>query len=215
MSHFSAPEWFDFVRDPAASEQSASMRRHLEDGCAECQELSDTWREVLEIARREGSYRPPEEAVKNAKVAFSSETNWKWLPRVAQLAQLLFDSMLQPLPAEVRGAAASSRQFLQEAKPFLIDLRVECEPVGNVVHLIGQVVNSREPNKDVAEVDVFLLKGENLATKTSANPLGEFDLDFRREEDLQLFVDIRGQKVIEIPLPPSLLDCHETAGKIK
>jgi hypothetical protein len=162
------------------------------------------WREVFEISRRELNYHPPADAVRSVEAMFVPEQRWKWLPQMAQAAQLLFDSIREPAPAAVRGSAASSRQFLQEARPFLIDLRIECDPARKSLRLMGQVVNSKEPNTSVADVEVFLLKGEHLAARTMANISGEFDLEFMDEEGLQLFIDIRGQKVIEIRLPASL-----------
>ncbi len=204
MSHFSAGQWFEFARDTALSEQKAVMQRHLEDGCQECRNLSGIWSEVLEINRRESDYHPPAGAVRSAKAMFVPERSWKWFPEIAVAARLIFDSIREATPTAVRGSMTSSRQTLQEAMPFVIDLRVECEPARKRVHLIGQVLNSKEPNKNVANVDVFLLKGEHLAAKTAANTSGEFDLEFQDEEDLKLFIDIRGQKVIEIRLPTSL-----------
>ncbi len=48
---------------------------------------------------------------------------------------------------------------------------------------------------------MVLLSGERLVKKTSANAAGEFDLDFVPEENLQLFVNIRGKRAIAIVLP--------------
>jgi len=203
MGHFSAAQWFEFARDTAPSEVKALMQRHLENGCDGCQKVSRMWSEVLEISHRELNYNPPPSAIRAAEAAFVPREGWDWLPQIAELARLIFDSINNPHPAAVRGGMTSSRQFLQEAKPFMIDLRVECEPARKRVRLIGQVLNSTEPNKHVANVEVFLLNGEHLAARTKANPSGEFDLEFEEKEGLQLFIDIRGQKVIEIRLPVS------------
>jgi hypothetical protein len=212
MVHFSTAQWFEFAHGTPPPEQEAAMRRHLEEGCDACQKLSAMWKEVLELSGRESGYQPPSGAVRSVKAMFVPERRWKWLPEIAEWAQLLFDSIREPSLAAVRGSQASSRQFLQEARPFVIDLRMECEPARKKVHLIGQVVNSKEPNKNVADVEVFLLKGEHLAARTMANISGEFDLEFVDEEDLQLFIDIRGQKVIEIRLPAAPGKNHESAG---
>jgi hypothetical protein len=208
MIHYSATQWFDFERETVSLEMKALMQRHLEEDCEECRKLAAMWREVLEIGRRELNYWPPESAVLAAKAALGTDNTWKWLPKVAQVARLIFDSLHQPLPAAVRGSAATSRQLLQEATPFVIDLRVECEPRRKWMHIIGQVLNSKEPNKAVTDVEVFLLHGENLAAKTKANSSGEFDLQFKIEDGLQLFIDIRGHKVVEIRLPTSQSDCQ-------
>ncbi len=215
MRHFSAAEWLELARDSTLLEQRSLMERHLADGCDKCRKLSAMWSEVVEISRREPSYTPPMDAVHSAKAAFVSERSWKWLPKIAQVAQLIFDSFRQPAPAAMRGAAATCRQLLQEAKPFVIDLRVEYEPARKIVRLTGQVLNSNEPDKEVSDVEAFLLKGEDLLSRTRANASGEFDLDFQEQEDLHLFIDIRGRKVIEIQLPTSLAEPSGMVGETK
>jgi hypothetical protein len=204
MSHFSAAQWFEFAGHMLSSEQRVLMQRHLEEGCDECRNLSVLWSEVLDISRRESSYRAQETAVESAKAIFVPEESWKWFRQIAQVAELILDSIRQPTPAAIRGSTASSRQVLHKATPFMVDLRVEYDPARKWLRLIGQVLNSAEPAKNVLDVDVFLLKGDHLATRTTANASGEFALEFQDEEGLQLFIDIRGQKVIEIRLPTSL-----------
>jgi hypothetical protein len=130
---------------------------------------------------------------------------------------LIFDSSQAPTAAAMRGSTVSDRQFLQEAKPYLVDVRLECESARNEsarkwVHLTGQVLDSEQPDRNVADVEVFLLKGEHLAAKTKANASGEFSLEFKDEEDLQLFVDIRGKQIIEIQLPTSRMNGHSRAA---
>jgi hypothetical protein len=161
------------------------------------------WREVINIGRRELNYRPPMDAVRSAKAAFVSTERWKWLPRMAQVARLIFDSSQAAAPAMVRGSTASDRQVLQKSKPYLVDVRVERESARKRVHLTGQVLNSEEPDKNVVDAEIFLLKEEHLAARTKANTFGEFSLEFNDEEGLQLFVDIPGKQVIEIRLPTS------------
>ncbi len=187
---------------PPAAERPL-MQRHLEDGCDECRKLAALWREVLEIAARESRYHLPAGVVRSAKAAFAPRGRWRWLTEIAEAAETIFDSMLEPIPAAVRGSAAPARQFLQEAKPFVVDLRVEFESTRKRVRLVGQVLSSTEPQKIVSDVEVFLLRGEQLAATSKANDSGEFELEFEAEENLQLFVDIRGRKVIEVRLPVS------------
>ena len=203
MIHFSSEQWFEFGRNAELAEERLPMQQHLEDGCDDCRRLAAMWREVLEIAARESRYHLPAGVVTSAKAAFAPRKNWRWLTEIAQAAETIFDSMLDPIPAAVRGAAAPARQFLQEAKPFVVDLRVEFEPTRRWVRLVGQVLSSTEPQRIVSDVEAFLLRGEQLAANTIANSSGEFELEFEAEENLQLFVDIRGRKVIEVRLPVS------------
>ncbi|MBV9303720.1 MAG: hypothetical protein JOY62_05420 [Acidobacteriaceae bacterium] len=201
MTHFSAELWFDFARGIASPEQNVLMHHHLEGQCGKCSTELDMWNRVLEVARREGEYSPPASAVRIAKAAYASADRWTWLPRIARMARLIFDSARQPGAAPVRGSMPHTRQFLHRAEPFVIDLRVESEPARKHVWLTGQVLNSKRPGTNVEGVDVILLSEERFIAKTLANPSGEFELEFGDERGLQLFINIHGQRAIGITLP--------------
>ena len=127
---------------------------------------------------------------------------------VAQLAHLLFDSSRTPALAGVRSSTQSSRQIMVEAEPFVIDLQFESDSARQRISLTGQIFNSRKLQTAIDGADVVLLSVDNLVRKTKTNELGEFCLDFSREENLRLFVNIRGKRAIGIVLPD--LDSSET-----
>jgi hypothetical protein len=208
MVHFTAEQWFEFASDTEPTGQNLLMQQHLEQGCDSCRKLLAMWREVLEIGAREARYQPPAGMLRSVEAMYVPKVRWRWFPQVAEAAHIIFDSLLDPVPAGVRGAALS-RQFLQESAPFVVDLRAAFEPARQWIHLVGQVLNSAEPQSNVSDVEVFLLSGEELAAKTKANASGEFELEFKDSENLQLFVDIRGRKVIEVRVP-TYLDMTKT-----
>jgi hypothetical protein len=202
MNHFAAGNWFDFVRGTLLAEPSASIRDHLESGCSECCKAFEMWQAALESAKRETDYCPPPHAVRFVKAAYAAaESRWGWLPQLARMARLVFDSSRQLSTAAVRGSMPSSRHLLHQAEPFVIDLRVESEPAKKRVWLMGQILNSKKPHTKIEAVDVVLLSGERLVAKTAANPAGEFEFEFADERGLQLFINIRGQRAIGIVLP--------------
>ncbi len=203
MTHFSSECWCDFTRGIAPPEQGLLMQRHLDEGCDQCSKASEMWGGFLEITRREAAYSPPASAVHLARAAYAGEHRWGWLRSVARMARLVFDSSLQPAQAAVRSSMPSGRQFLHEAEPFVIDLRVEAEPARRRVSLIGQVLNSKKPETRMEGVDIVLLSGERFVAKTAANSSGEFELEFGDERGLQLFINIRGHRAIGIVLPDS------------
>jgi hypothetical protein len=209
MSHFSAEQWFELARGVAPAEQKIQMESHLEEGCEPCRKLFRMWTEALDISRRESRYRPPAGVIRSAKATFVPEASWKWFPEIAETAKLIFDSLTEPIPSTIRGSTTAARHFVQEAGPFLIDLRVEFEPVRNFVRVIGQVLNSVEPTEYVEDLQIYLLKGEELAGQTAGDKSGEFILEFEDVENRSLFADIGGKRVIEITLPPFF----ETAGR--
>lgn len=202
MSHFSAAGWFDFARGTLSPDETIPMQRHLDEACDRCSNVLSMWRTVLGTVRREPAYRPAENAVRSVKAAYVWESRWKWLPQIARMARLVFDTSRHAAVA-VRGSMPSSRQFMYKAEPFVIDLRVELEPVQSRVWLIGQVLNSRKPDVKIEDVDVLLLSGERLLAKTTTNPAGEFEFEFDDGRALQLFINIRGQRAIGIVLPDS------------
>jgi hypothetical protein len=200
MNHFSAEGWFDFARGELSPDERAQMQSHLDSECDQCFKAFGTWQKVLQIVGREVAYRPPASAVQFVKAAYLSGRRGTWFPQLARMAQLVFDSFRNPAAA-VRGSMPCTRQFLHEAEPFVIDLRVESEPAQKHTWLTGQVLNSEKPDMKIEAVDVLLLSGERLIAKTATNPSGEFEFEYHDERDLQLFINIRGQRAIGIALP--------------
>ncbi len=201
MDHFPAGDWIDLARGLVEESKAAPMRAHLDRACRDCVQSSETWQLISELFAREAAYRPPDGAVRTVKAAYVPETRVKWLPEIAQFAQLIFDSFRQSATAMVRSAMQASRQLVHEAAPFTIDVRMERDARRNRVYLAGQILNSQSPEKVPAAVDVVLLSGERLLKRTLANASGEFDLDFDSEANLQLFINIRGERAIGIVLP--------------
>jgi hypothetical protein len=62
--------WVDFVRSLAPKHLAASMQTHLESGCCHCHETYMNWSLLLEFAKRESSYNPPDHVVRAVKAAF-------------------------------------------------------------------------------------------------------------------------------------------------
>jgi hypothetical protein len=177
------------------------MQAHLEQGCAECLKSWTFWRLILDVSSRETSYSPGPDAIRAAKDAYIHGESWKWLREVAQFAELVFDSFRQASPAMVRGAGPTCRQLVHDAEPFVIDLRLESDPIGRRTFLTGQVLNSANPEEMLGDIDVVLLSGERLIKRTVATNSGEFELELGHEQDMQLFINIRGERAIGITLP--------------
>lgn len=201
MDHFPPGDWIDLARGILPGARAELMQTHVRQGCAECLRSSEIWGLVLTLAAKEAGYRPPNDAVNAIKAAYVPARPERWLPEIAEFARLIFDSFKQPELARVRGPLPSSRLLVHEATPFTIDLRLDSDPLRKRISLMGQILNSRNPGQPAGGIDVILLSGDRLVQKTSANAAGEFDLDLAPEENLQLFVNIRGQRAIAIALP--------------
>ena len=201
MSHFSQSDWVDFVRGVLAPQEEAMMRRHLGEDCSECQSAAETWQRVARCLIGNKTYSPPESTVRLIKAAFGAGESWTSLLRIVQMAKLVFDSQSRQALAFVRGAKATARQLLHEAEPFVIDIRLESDSGRRTMSLIGQVLDSRYPDKVVGDVDVVLLSGDHVVARTSANASGEFGFGCSLKNDLRLFINIGGERAIGVVLP--------------
>src|SRR5260221_14151010 len=56
--HFPEEDWLDFARDVGDREHRALVARHLETGCAECEETLRLWAAVLTVADQEAGALP-------------------------------------------------------------------------------------------------------------------------------------------------------------
>jgi hypothetical protein len=201
MDHFPPSDWVDLAHGLLEDSKAAPLRAHLDQDCTDCLNSLATWQLISDLFSREASYTPPDAVVKAVKAGFVPEKRLRWLAEIAQFAQLVFDSFKQPSTATVRNAMQTARHLVHEASPFTIDLRLETDPLHSRMYLVGQILNSQNPEKTTNGIDVVLLSGEHLVNRTVAKVTGEFDLDFAPEPNLQLFINIRGQRAIGIVLP--------------
>jgi hypothetical protein len=220
MSHFSHSNWVDFIRNVPTPGERAEVQRHLDENCNQCRRALEIWRRIAQCFIESKAYAPPEDVVRSVKTGFRPPESWTYFSKIAKMATLVFDSNNAPAIAYVRGTKVASRQLLHESEPFVIDLRLECEPSRRTRLLIGQVLDRRFPNKNVGNIDVVLLSGEDVLARTSANVSGEFEFGFGSKDDLKLFIDIRGERAIGIVLPDFVTGDsnvgeipHETFGR--
>jgi len=70
---------------------------------------------------------------------------------------------------------------------------------------MGQVLNSRRPDRKGEKIEVVLLSGERHVGQIVANSSGEFLFDFSEndKDDLRLLINIHGHKGIRVVLPGS------------
>ena len=200
MKHFTAEEWVDFVRGKVKKDQRAAMQTHLKSGCKRCQREANTWQRVREAANRQVAIAPDDSVVRFVKGSFGLRGDRRAKRSRGFLAQLIFDSALQPLPAGVRASTANSRQLLFGAENLRIDLRLEPQIDSESVALIGQVLDAEDPAKGPAPVTVALLKAGKLVAETKTNRFGEFQLGCGPSTKLELRVKLPLGKEVSILL---------------
>jgi hypothetical protein len=202
MSHFPEREWWDFALDHVSPPQRELMQIHLNGGCGQCQRLLERWLQASELFRRETSFQPPDGAVRIVKSAFLPSNRHIWLPQIAEFARLLFDSGQKHNLAHVRGSIQTNRHLLHETGSFTVDLRVETEPGAKRVHLLGQILNSKEPTAAIKDAPVTLLGmgAESVFLESRTNFCGEFDLELAEPDNWQLFIELQDHSPVGIRL---------------
>jgi hypothetical protein len=117
------------------------------------------------------------------------------------LANLLFDTLAQPVSAGIRSGAAVARQLVYEAEGLTVDLRLDSQPHSGKVLVVGQVLDKRHPRVSPIAVSIALWtpKGQPFL-EVSPNESGEFQLEVDAQDDLRLLIEVAGRKTIRIPL---------------
>jgi len=200
MRHFSLENWTDFVRDVVGQEEKNVMQKHLEDGCQECTKVLSTWNSVHQAARRESAYRPPDSVVRTVKGLGSLHGLGQVSRMKASMAQLLFDSSLHPLPAGVRSTSVAARQLLYGISNYRVDLRIQPQEDSDKVAIVGQILNSAEPENAIGPIHVVLRKGKRIIAESVTNRFGEFHLECDLENSLHLQAGLPHGQVVQIPL---------------
>jgi hypothetical protein len=212
MKHFALEDWADFVREVGEPIQRAAMQRHLNKGCKRCLRSVAVWQSVLDISRQEASYQPPESAVRSARAYYGVYRPEVRLSGVAKIAELIFDSIRQPLPAGVRASGVASRQLLYRLGKTLIDMRLEAGDKPHWISLVGQILDSSQTDRGVSDVPVALLYGSEPVAQSVSNQFGEFHLAFDAAQELHLRIGRSAQETILIPLRAVSLASDETSG---
>ena len=211
MAHYEIGEWVDYVRDLLAASRRIEMKRHLVDGCEECNSLELFLRDVADIAITDESYEQASAPLEAAAIgifapaAESGESAGIIGAIRALAAQLSFDSAAQLYPSGARGHVPAARQLMYQAGDYCLDLRLDRERNTNRLILVGQVANEKQPLLRLARLPVYVMAGKKIISETSSNEFGEFTLEFLPRTNLRLCVQVTQAGIqLEIPLKRSL-----------
>lgn len=189
--HFREEDWLDFAREVGDREHRARVARHLEAGCAECEQTFRLWAAVLSVADQATQGGPPEFVLARMKERFAVPRPKKLRERIAAQAALVFDSFRQPLLAGMRASSgATARQLLYKAGRYTIKLQVEPAVEHERLSIVGQILDEQDPTGGLRDIAVLALKGSKTLDRTLTNQLGEFHLEPGATDKLQLSVDM-------------------------
>ena len=214
MRHYSLEKWIDFARNVIGEDERIEMQSHLQAGCADCSKELSMWQRFHQVAGRESVFSPPAGAVRTVNAAFANRSVGRARQANSQVASLLFDSFRSPLLAGVRSSESSSQQLLYGAGDYRIDVRIEPQIDSEKVVLIGQVLNSADPDERMSELPVNLLKGSKLLAESITTEFGEFQIECQLEGSLRLVVLLRGPLKVSLPLIEPVFKAGEATSHI-
>lgn len=170
------------------------MQQHIDDGCKRCNRSLGTWQAVADIAEQESVFAPPADAVRVAKSQFAA-----MIPQQSRDIRLVFDSVLQPVTAGLRGSIAA-RQLLYETDHYYIDLRLEPRSAKERACLVGQVLNRVGEKRAAQHLAVRLQEGKLPIAQTLTNQFGEFQFEFSPSGGLCIAISRDANHEILLPL---------------
>jgi hypothetical protein len=205
MKHFTTEEWIDFANQVVSGSKKREMTEHLEKGCTRCEETVSIWQGVRRTAGSVKKYEVPEPALRIAKAAFAGANVGQQRGGSASGLELLFDSFLRPAQAGARGSGHSgTRQMLYRAEPYQIDLHIEAKPGENRIVVIGQLLDTRQPDTPGGNVPVVISNLRGNAVHTVTNEFGEFREELQPSGDLELMITGENGKAVVISLRDAL-----------
>jgi hypothetical protein len=184
MNHFDITQWTDFARGVTPAADRGVMEAHVVSGCARCRETLTLVKRVVESARIDNAYDPPEHVVRCAK-ALSALLSPKRAD-VSLIARLVYDSFGALAPVGMRAEDRISRHGLYEAGDFCVDVRLEQEKGSALATLVGQISNRVDPDSSLVEAPVLLMARKNIVAHTVYNRFGEFQMEYPPAPDLRL-----------------------------
>jgi hypothetical protein len=167
------------------------------------------WQRLQQVARRESIYTPPEGAVRTVNASFINRSTGRSSHAKLQIASLLFDSFRAPLLAGVRSSGSAAQQLLYGAGDYRIDVRIEPQMDSEKVLLIGQVLNSADPDERLSAAPVSLLKGRKLLAESVTSEFGEFQIECELQGGIQLVVALSDRHEVSLQLVDPLFTSPE------
>jgi hypothetical protein len=200
MTHFTTEQWIDFVNEAISAEAKQDMKRHLQQGCESCSQKMSLWLQVRNVARSERTYQPPAGTLRMAQAAFATSSFVLKRKGAFTLAEVVFDSFLQPAVEGARSLDKSTRQVLYRADPYQIDVQIEVGSNGNTLVVTGQVIDLRQPGLAGGDLRVAISNLRGPVEQTTTNQFGEFRKEISDSGDLELVFPGLGNKPVIISL---------------
>lgn len=172
-THFKEEMYARYVAECLPEVDLKEIQDHIQGGCRVCEISVRRYRRLSEILQNDLGYEPPESSLKSALNAFRLRKPEK-VNLVSVMAQVVFDSFLQPLPAGVRQSVVTDRQVLYQADEMQLDLKIEKTNEENESLIIGQLIPKEKASEQSPSFKAVLREGERVVQSAYSNALGEF-----------------------------------------
>ena len=192
MNHLEPGQLVDLARGLVGEDEASAMRPHLED-CGSCRAAFDRLLLVVNAARVDSSM--PVAMVHEAE---DLAGDWSPLSTGAIGGRLVFDTVLEPREAGVRGSALD-RHLLFEADQWAIDLRLVRSE--RALSITGQLANAAAPTRGCTGVAVLAWSTEGVVGRGLTGSFGEFTIAC--PDVVPLTLEIRSSPAITIGIPPA------------
>ena len=177
------------------------IRAHLSSGCDPCEDGVAMWTSVLELAKQEASFEPPVEVLKIASALFAQLRPQERKFGPIRVAELLFDSFRNPLPAGVRSLERAARHLSYKVADFFVDVRIEEQPSGGQASVVGQLLHHPDASAFSLEgLPVVLTSGRATLAETTTNQFGEFMFEMDSERENHLAIAVGDEFALVVPL---------------
>jgi hypothetical protein len=203
MMHFSDEDCADFANHTLSPERLSEMAGHLKAGCAKCGQALTFWQRIQELAIAESGFEPGEDAVRLAIGTYALRGPRLHRGAIREIAQLVFDSLREPVLAGVRGGHTPCRRLMFRAGDVMIDLSMSAASRRSHVLLVGQVLDTAASGIGIGEVPILLQNGRDTLAETHTNLFGEFQLECSENKNLQISIGVTKNKDVFIPLDDS------------
>ena len=124
------------------------------------------------------------------------------LRRIKEVARLVFDTFLRPLPAGVRFVQPDTRQLVYESQSLIADISFERPPGSIRTTLLGQIMRASEPRLPFNGVPVALKGRKGPLDLKMTNESGEFSFEFQNERSVTLEVEASPNEWVVMISPP-------------
>jgi hypothetical protein len=199
MRHYSLERWVDFARNVIDEDEKKKMQSHLDGGCSQCSKELSMWQRLQRFTRRDATYSPPAGAVRIASARLATENTRGSRHSRPRIASVLFDGSSSPLAFGVR-STQNAKQVLYGAGTYRIDVRMEPQMDSDKVILIGQVLNSADPDARLSDIPVTLSKGRKVLAQSTTSQFGEFQIEWHLDAGFRLAVMLPGRNEVTLPL---------------